>query len=481
MRIALGITAILASLASASSPCRIPLDRPYTLGHPFPHSIEWAHGRMASSEAPLGFTFPSFAGEECLGSPKPFLSWSDTSGHQRLGLLGLVGEEFRSAGGGPWSTEAGGIANGASGPVSFNVDARMFTEVGGRHGRLSFDREDVDEQTEEASGSLDYRSYSRFRGDMTLSLPFGRLTAARDAAHWGPGMFGNPVLSQEAVPFFQYAFSTELGPLKVTSLYGDLAIGNSQSFASENLVSRSLYAHRYELSLGSSWLLGMTEQLILFDLSKPYLFIPAFPLFVAKSYLVEDRTNGNIALDLSWRSPWSTLVYGEFLLDDLESPSSLLTKDYVQNKWASLIGVHWTRRLGVSTAGAVAEFSHVEPWVYGHFAPSTAQAAHAGFPLGNPQGADSRTLILKLYGRMPRGLYLGLKTGLYWKGHGTSASLNEPVPATPLAHKVFLEGETSPDGVVEPEISYTGRYMHLFLMGRIGEDAGMRAGIRVFR
>lgn len=436
---------------------------------------------MASGEDALGFVFPAYAGEEdCLPGPRPNLAFADSANRRSASMIFIGGEEFHSAGGGPWTTEVGGLAAGNLGGASFRLDLRSYTEVGGRAGRPSFDREDVDEQNAETSGSLDYRSYSRFRGDLTLDLPFGSLTAARDAAHWGPGLLLNPVLNREAIPFFHFAFTTALGPLKVASLYGDLAAGDGQAFESQNLLPRSLFAHRFELALGKSWLLGVTEQLILFDLSKPFLFAPVFPLFVAKGLMVEDRTNGSIAGDLAWRSPFSTLFYGEFLLDDLESPSSLFTKDYVQNKWALLAGAHWSRAFERVRAGAVAEFGHVEPWVYAHFEPFTAQASHAGYPLGNPHGADSRTVNLKGYARFASGLYAGLKAGIYWKGTGPGAALNSPVPRDATAPKEFLEGEDGPDFAAEPEAEWAGGHFQAYLQGRIGEGYGLRGGVRLF-
>jgi hypothetical protein len=75
-----------------------------------------------------------------------------------VGLLGLLGGEYRSRYGGPFAAEAGGLLAGRSGPVSFRMDARTTTEVGGDPGRPSFDREDVDDQDARTTASLDYRS-----------------------------------------------------------------------------------------------------------------------------------------------------------------------------------------------------------------------------------------------------------------------------------------------------------------------------------
>jgi hypothetical protein len=265
------------------------------------------------------------------------------------------------------------------------------------------------------------------------------------------------------------------------ALYGDLLIGGNQSYSSENKETRSIHAHRYELSLGSRWQAGITEQLVLYGMGKPYLMAPVFPLFIAKGFLFEDNTNGAIAADLTWRSPFGALLYGEFLLDDLESPSSLVTRDYIQNKWGAMGGIHWARTFGPWMAGAVAEFSHIEPWVYAHFQARTAQFSNLGLPLGNPSGPDSRNFTAKLYARKGGAWYAGAKAGLRWKGAGPGAWQENPVPKTPLASQPSLEGEGSPDGFVEPEIAWTGRRLSAGLAGRLGEDPAVRASVRFYR
>lgn len=479
LRLLAAACAVSAAAASAAGECRIPLDRPYTLRNRSPFLVEAGHGRMAMGEAPLAFAFPRPVGSACDDSgPSPLLAWRAADSATDSVALGIMaGEEFRQADEAVWATEAGALLAAAKGPVSARLDARMFVEAGGDPARPGYDRESTDDQDDSVTGSVDYRSYARFRGDLNLDLPIGRFTVARDAAHWGPGLYGNAVLSQDAVPYYQYVFSTRLGPLSVTSLYGDLQIDPDQNATTDG--DRSLYAHRYELAMGPRVLVGLSEQIILHDLGKPYLFAPIFPLFIAKGMLPEAGSNGNMAVDAAWRAPGNALLYAEFMLDDLESPTSLIAKDYVQNKWAALAGTHVAHGFGSVRAGAIAEFSHVEPWVYSHFKTGTAQAANLGLPIGNPFGPDSRTLILKGYAR-GGAWYAGLKVGLYWKGEGAPADLESPTPTDPLEAKVRLAGDSGPRFALDPSLAWNRGPFSASLDARIGKGARAAAALRIF-
>jgi hypothetical protein len=445
-----------------------PLDRPFTLRNQGPFLLELDYARMIAGESALGFIRPRpcrsplDSTRSCSSGYR--LKQGSDSGNTYIGL-GIIGaEEYRYEDVGAWSTEAGGLLEGGQGPASFSLDARVFSESEGGPGRPSYDREAVDVQSQAVTGSVSYRSYSRYRGDFDLDLPFGRLSAGRDAAHWGPGLIGNLVFNQEAVPFDQASFSTWLGPVSVISLYGDLAIGENQAYDSINLQSRSLYAHRYELRLGSDWLVGMSEQLILYGQNKPLLMVPIIPLFIAKGLMFENSNNGNLSLDAAYRLRGLGMVYGEFLLDDLESPSSLFTKDYIQNKWAILAGLHLIRHWEGMQTGLILEYTRIEPWVYTHFIPETSQAANAGYPLGNQQGPDSRSVVAEIYGRHPAGFGLSTRIGLYGKGRGPGSGLEDAFPSNSLQRKGDFSDRAVYQWLLQPMVSWN--------RGRLGLRAG---------
>jgi hypothetical protein len=453
------------------------LDRPYTLRNQEPHLLELQRESLLDDSAAMGFASPISDAE-----PAPTrslrIAYGDSANHQSIGLRLVGGEEYRYAGGHAWSSEAGGLLSGRKAFASFHLDARIFSERNASNS--SFDREEMDTQNQATTGSIDYSSYARYRGDFTLDTQLGRLTAARDAAHWGPGVFNNLTFNQDAIPFDQIAYHASIGPLTVTSLYGDLTAGASQSFSPANLDGKNLYAHRYELSLGRRWTAGITEQLFLYGQNRPYLFAPIFPLFIAKGFMYEEANNGNLAADLAYRLPKRGYLYAEFLLDDLESPSSLFLKEYSQNKWAWMAGAHFLFDLPPGKLGLIGEYARLEPWVYSHFTPNTAQASNVGYPLGNPYGPNSQNITFKAYLR-PRGnAYFGLTQVLLWKGTDPGSDLNDPSPRESTTRKAFLGGAGSPSYTLQPEFAWDWSGLTLDCSAALGEKTKFRTGLRYF-
>lgn len=457
--------ALLAALlpAAAGPNPDLPLDRPFTQREAASGLLEGEYRRQIDSDAPLSFLFPRpcvsalDSSRACVDGYR--VAYRDTARDQSIGLAPLAAAEYRYAGDAVWVGEGGVLLSGHKGIASFALDTRLFNETVEGRNWTSYDGDAVDYQDAGVTGSASYLSYSRYRGNLSLDLPFGRLEAGRDAAQWGPALMGNLVFNAAAVPFNQFAFTTHIGPVSVRSLYGDIRATGAGGIRAEN----ALYAHRYELRLGRNFLLGVSEQLILYGEDKPYLFTPVFPLFIAKSFLREDNNNGNLAFDAAWRWPGRLLAYGEFLLDDMESPSSLLFKDYAQNKWGALAGLHAPFSMGGHPGGAVFEAVRIEPWVYTHFRDFPAPAANADLPLGNPLGPNVLDLRARLYLRGPdRGgvtgmlpgsdWYLGLTTALTWKGTGRGSDAADTTygPDEYLKPKGFLRGADGPDFSAEP-------------------------------
>ncbi len=175
----------------------------------------------------------------------------------------------------------------------------------------------------------------------------------------------------------------------------------------KNTNDRNLYAHRYELNLGNL-VLGMSETQILYNENKPWLFVPVVPLFMEKGNFSEDNNNGALAFDANYRLFQFARIYSEFYIDDFESPVSLIKNDNIEAKWAWMAGIQVGKdfyiRNKLIEAGAIAEYARVEPYVYSHFHPNTAQAANLGEPLGAPNGPNSQAIDFALYARIAKRL-----------------------------------------------------------------------------
>lgn len=470
------LVAVVASVVYAAQP-NAPLDRSYSQRNLHPFALEERYQEMLRPGARQSFIFPSPCGDadapSLCGRNVP-LAYADSSGNDWLAFRPLAGAEYRYHQESGAAFEAGALGWGGKGPVSFLLDARLFAENSA--GLNAYDREGKDKQDQEATGTVSYDSYARYRGNLNLDLSFGRFSVSRDAVHWGPGLFNNLVFHQDAVPFHNFTYTATLGPVKVTTLYGDLAVGPAYLDSLETR-DRNLYAHRYELALGENILLGFSEQLILYERNIPFLFTPVFPLFIAKGFMYEGANNGNLALDASWRFGRAR-IYGEFLLDDLESPSSLFTEDYAQNKWAFMAGVQAARDLAGIPAGVVVEYSRIEPWVYSHFTPNTSQAANLDLPLGNQQGPNSQSLIGKGYARHKSGWYASAQISLLWKGSDEGSALQDPAPDNAFRPKEFLGGVDSPDVVFTPTAAWEWKHLSLFLSAEMGSRTSAVAGFR---
>lgn len=462
----------------AASPNQ-PLDRPYSLRNFEPLLLEKELHRMAAGIAPRTFIFP-----------RPCLSLVDSSqvcpdslsgiGYSnmvrliRLNLGFLGGYEFRHSHENIHGSDVGIFSTGTAGPVSFYLDARMTTEVHEFPHPVSYDREYVERQDASTSGSIAYSSFSRYRSNLNYEWGWGRFTVARDAVHWGPGAFSNLMFNRESVPFNQLTFSANLGPFQIQSLYGQLIVEGDRVFNTKPN-SRSVYAHRYEWNATRNLLIGVSEQMILFNSEEPFAFIPLVPLFIAKGDGWERLNNGSIAGDLSYRFPELATIYSEFLIDDIQAPTALFNEKW-GNKWGWMAGTHWIADRSFGSMGLIAEYSRIEPWVYTHYLPGTAQSANQGYPLGNPLGPNSQNLAVMSYLNRKDRWLVSLRTDLTWKGNDLGSSATDEPPKD-IKTKVFLDGVDKPELRIRLFASYNFKHAGAEIESQIGKSQDFRIRI----
>jgi hypothetical protein len=474
---AITAAALFAVLADANP--NQPLDRPYTLRNLEPFLVEAEHHRIIGSDKPWSDILPRpcvsvlDSSQACPEAGR--LRYRNDAAGRSLVFMPLAGYEYRYLDENASTVDFGVVTSGQSGPVSFYLDARMFSEFHEKADHASFDREPLDRQDEQTSGSLAYSSFARYRTNLNYDWSWGRLSAGRDAAQWGPGLFSNLVFHQDAVPFNQLSFTTHLGPLTVQSLYGELIIGEDWE-TNTSTDSRHLYAHRYELRALPNLLLGVSEQLILYDKSAPFAFLPVVPLFIAKYSEKERLNNGNLAADVSYRFPgWATL-YSEFLIDDLQSPGSFFDDNW-GNKWGWMAGGHVIRDAGARQTGAILEYARIEPWVYTHYRPNSAQTANFDRPLGNQDGPNSQSITAKAYLRQGRNIYASLMGRWVWKGVDSGSSVLD-IHTEGRKEKVFLGPGTRLRFRISPMLSYRIGSADLLIQADWGTDPRFLAGVR---
>jgi hypothetical protein len=457
------LVASVAVSAELSQPNQ-PLDRPFSLRLPEPLVLEriWSADLAFSNR--MGFILPQPCGQSAKACPVPSgFSFPDSAHQAQFSVTPLFGYEFREDAETSHAFEGGLSVQGYRAALSFRIDALMFTEMHEDPQHPSYDREFIEKQDEEASGTITYTSYSRYRGELNYDAAIGRFSAGRDTPHWGPALYGNLVFHRDAIPFHYLSYRTGIGPIQVMTLYGQLQVEDNR-VSNKEALSRSVYAHRYEWAIGSSWVLGISEELIVYSYEEPFAFLPILPLFIFKGTGYERLNNGNIAGDANWRfAPWGR-IYGEFLIDDIQSPTSLFDDNW-GNKWAVVGGLHvasdWVipQTTKPTHFGAIAEMARLEPWVYTHYTPGTTQSLNRGFPLGNQVGPDAWTFDLSLFADQ-KPWVLGLH-GRWGEKGGTDAADVQGSPPRNSTVKHFLSGPVSEFWRVTAQGSYAIGGWHL--------------------
>lgn len=396
-------------------------------------------------------------------------------------LLGLDYRGGKTLGDTIWPGIDGGLyLRGYADSIDFDLDARIYAEKRSSFVLNSFDGEIFDMQTEDSTNAgADYVSYSRYRAHLGFNYAFVRLQLARDVLHWGPGFYNNMTLNQFALPYNMLTLDFAFGPLRVFSAYADLRIdkmsgkGLKKSWHNKN--DRRLYAHRYVLSLMDDDLtLGMSEIQVLYNENKPWLFVPVAPLFMDKGNNAEHYNNGALSFDLNYRLFRAIRFYGEFLIDDMESPVALYENELSNNRWAAMLGMHAAQDFSIGTrilkAGTIAEIARVEPFTYCHYDTAQAQIANLGYPLGNPNGPNSLSVDWTLYGSLFidewQSIFVGLRNQWLWKGSDLGSDIDDPYKTV---RKRFIHNAEMHYNAT-PSISYRGRYVSFTGEFTIGND-----------
>ena len=377
-------------------------------------------------------------------------------------LLGLDYRGGETLGDTIWPGIDGGLyLRGYVDSLNFDVDARIYSENHFATKPKSYDGERIDIQTEEKKAGANYVSYARYYAHMDFNYAWLRASLARDVLHWGPGFYNNLAFSQFALPYNMLTLDMSFGPLRVFSVYGDLRVGRKMATI-VNLNDRNLYAHRYELAL-KNLTIGISEIQVLYNENKPWLFVPVVPLFIEKGNYYDEANNGALSFDMNYRLFSKVRLYGEFFLDDMESPLALYENEYSNNRWAGMLGIQAAHDFTIANrtfkTGSIAEISRVEPYTYCHYDTAQAQMANIGLPLGNPNGPNSLSVDWLLYGGLPiagrQSVFVGFRNQWLWKGIDPGSDINDPYKTV---RKRFIHGSKLHYNAT-PSVSYTGRFV----------------------
>ena len=337
---------------------------------------------------------------------------------------------------------AGVSAAGYIDSLDFDFNAALYMERHDIENPPTADRQETDWVLWDHDDS-DVINYKRMQGHFGLNYAWLRLEMGRDALHWGPGFYNNLTLNRQAVPYGYFSVDLTFGPLRVISFYSKLEI---DSVGSKILSDgrRHLYGHRYELALGNATF-GMSEIQVIYNNNNPWLLVPIFPQFMEKGNYTERSNNGALAFDANYRLLRFVRLYGEFYLEDLDSPMAVIENEYLNSQWALMLGTQVARDFTIAQQkvelGSVLEYARVDQRVYTHYEPNEGQIANAGYPLGHPLGPNSQSVDWMVYSRLNEVFFVGLRNNWSWKGNVYGSELNSRwVPGSNDGYKDFLGG-----------------------------------------
>ena len=358
-------------------------------------------------------------------------------------------------------------ASGFVDSLDFDLNPVFFVENRTKHPAYNkagydfstFDRQETDWKVWD-NKNRDFINYSRWQGHAGFNYSWLRLELGRDALHWGPGFYNNLTLNRQAVPYGYFSINLTFGPLRVISFYSSLEIDSVGSHINA-LGDRNLYGHRYELALGNATI-GMSEIQVIYNKNNPWLLVPVYPLFMEKGNYTERSNNGALAFDANYRIMRTARVYGEFYIDDFDSPMSIIKNDYLDSEWAYMIGCQFGYDFFLNSwlmeIGSIIEYSHVEQLVYTHYLSNQGQMANAGFPLGNPHGPNSQVVDWTVYSSIKKNFVFLLHNKWMWKGSVFGSDLNETMVSGMAEMRKDYLGGASLRYSATLAVAYDGKY-----------------------
>ena len=355
-------------------------------------------------------------------------------------------------------------ASGFIDSLDFDLNAALFIE--NNHDYNVFDHK-KDDWILWNNKDRDFINYKHMQGRIGLNYAWLRLELGRDALHWGPGFYNNLTLNRQTVPYGYFSIDLTFGPLRVISFYSKLEIDSVGSKIHSD-GRRHLYGHRYELALGNATF-GMSEIQVIYNNNNLWLLVPIYPLFIEKGNYTERSNNGALAFDANYRIARLARVYGEFYLEDLDTPMSVIKNEHLDSKWALLLGLQVAHNITLNQLniemGSILEYARLDQCVYTHYDPNQAQIANAGFPLGNQLGPNSQTIDWMLYSRFDNslvggGFLVGLRNTWSWKGNVYGSSLNNKWVPGSNKKKEFLGGAKMKYALT-PMVAYNTEFLKI--------------------
>ncbi len=228
------------------------------------------------------------------------------------------------------------------------------------------------------------RAYITFQATKNIQLQFGH-----DKNIIGNG-FRSMILSDNAAPYLFLKLNTTVGIFQYQNLFTQLIY---TGFKSNDQIFPRKYMTMHHLSVNISKKLniGFTESVVFhrdsttgsgFDLN--YLNPVIFYRFVESFQGSADNTF--IGIDFKWNFAKKYSLYGQFMLDELNTKEFFKSTGFWANKYGVQAGLKYIDVLGINNLDYQVEWNTARPYTYSHY--DDVNYTHYNQALAHPLGAN---------------------------------------------------------------------------------------------
>ncbi len=267
------------------------------------------------------------------------------------------------------------------------------------------------------------------------------LQLGRDALWWGPGTRGALLLSDNAGPLDMLKFSFEIPHIRYTKFAAIL-----------DEPGKYLFGTRIDWSLSETLRLGISDTVLIFAGPKLwYAFARPIPL------LIMFEGNYLLSVDFDWVPRPGTLIYGELMFDDIQSPfppplaAPATPYPNPPSRWGFLGGVYFADPFRTGRTDLRVEYARVYNWTYADADP-TVNYSYRNLSLGHWLGPDGDDLAVTITHTLTPASVLKAWIAMTRHGEGRLGTYWPSIPAA--CQNYFLSG------VVEARYSLGGGWEH---------------------
>ncbi|MDZ7371242.1 MAG: capsule assembly Wzi family protein [candidate division KSB1 bacterium] len=249
---------------------------------------------------------------------------------------------------------------------------------------------------------------------VTLQKRWALLMFGKDVNLWGPGRFGQLMLSDYATSYDQLKFQITLPRLKFTSMIAWLRAYSPDYYFGAD-ARRMMAAHRLEFAPFRRFTLGLQETVLFSPKNLEAGYANPVMFFRSAEHYYGDNGNAAMGLDVKLKLIRNIKLYGELFIDDLMTGK--LGTPYYGNKYGYTIGCHHADWLRVPQLDLFLEYSRIRPYTYSHKSPESVYQ-HFSTVLGHWIGPNSDLLTGSLTFRTSRRLQFICST--QYRRHGAN-------------------------------------------------------------